>query len=79
MKISVKLIATYRSLLPLGTQGNKVEIEVPDGTTASNVMTQFNVPQDDSSVIVVNGLTVPLSTILAEGDEVTAFSAIAGG
>ena len=79
MKISVKLIATYRSLLPLGTQGNKVEIEVPDGTTASNVMTQFNVPQDDSSVIVVNGLTVPLSTILVEGDEVTAFSAIAGG
>jgi len=42
-------------------------------------MTQFNVPQDDSSVIVVNGLTVPLSTILVEDDEVTAFSAIAGG
>ncbi|RLD03288.1 MAG: MoaD/ThiS family protein [Chloroflexi bacterium] len=79
MKISVKLIASYRELLPLGTQGNKVEIEVPEGTTASDVMTQFNVPQDVSSVIVVNGRTVPLSTILVEGDEVTAFSAIAGG
>ncbi len=79
MKISVKLIASYRELLPPGTQGNKVEIEVPEGTTASGVMTQFNVPQDDSSVIVVNGLTLPLSTILVEGDEVTAFSAIAGG
>ena len=79
MKVSVKLIASYRELLPLGTQGNKVEIEVPEGTTASDVMTQFNVPQDESSVIVVNGRTVPLSTILVEGDEVTAFSAIAGG
>ena len=79
MKISVKLIASYRELLPLGTQGNKVEIEVSEGTTTSDVMTQFNVPQDESSVIVVNGLTVPLSTILVEGDEVTAFSAIAGG
>ena len=79
MKISVKLIATYRELLPPGTKGNKTEIEVPKGTTASDVMTQFNVPQDDSSVIVVNGLTVLLSTVLVEGDEVTAFSAIAGG
>ena len=79
MKISVKLIASYRELLPLGTQGNKVEIEVPEGTTASDVMTQFNVPQDESSVIVVNGRTVPLSTILVEGDEVVAFSAMAGG
>jgi len=79
MKISVKLIATYRELLPPGTRGNKVEIEVPEGTTASDVMAQFNVPQDETSVIVVNGLTVPLSTILVEGDEVTAFSATAGG
>ncbi|MBT3189588.1 MAG: MoaD/ThiS family protein [Anaerolineae bacterium] len=79
MKISVKLIATYRELLPPGAQGNKIEIDVPEGTTASDVMTQFNVPQDETSVIVVNGLTVPLSTILVEGDEVTAFSAIAGG
>lgn len=79
MKISVKLIATYRTLLPKGTQGNKIEIDVPEGTTASDVMNQFDVPQDDSSVIVINGLTVPLSTVLAEGDEVAAFSAVAGG
>ena len=79
MKIVVKLIATYRELLPPGTQGNKTEIEVPEGTTASDVMAQFNVPQDETSVIVVNGLTVSLSTVLVEGDMVTAFSAIAGG
>ena len=79
MKISVKLIATYRELLPPGTQGNKVEIEVPEGSTVSDVMAQFNVPQDETSVIVVNGLTIPLSTILVEGDDVTPFSAIAGG
>ena len=79
MKIVVKLIASYRELLPIGTQGNKVEIDVPEGKTVSDVMTRFNVPQDDTSVIVVNGLTVPLSTVLVEGDMVTAFSAIAGG
>ena len=79
MKISVRLIATYMDLLPPGTKGNKIEIEVPKGTTASDVMAQFNVPQDPSSVIVVNGLTVPLSTPLVEGDVVSAFSAVAGG
>ena len=79
MKISVKLIATYRSLLPPGTKGNKIEIDFPEGSTVSDVMTHFDVPQDPSSVIVVNGLTVPLSTALVEGDEVSAFSAVAGG
>ncbi|MBC8334687.1 MAG: MoaD/ThiS family protein [Anaerolineales bacterium] len=79
MKISIRLIATFMELLPPGTKGNKIEIEVPEGTTASVVMAQFNVPQDASSVIVVNGLTVPLSTLLVEGDVVSAFSAVAGG
>jgi molybdopterin converting factor small subunit len=37
------------------------------------------VPLDDSSVIVLNGLTVDLNTPVSEGDIVTAFSAIAGG
>ena len=79
MKIRVKLIATFRELLPPGTKGNKTEIDIPEGTRVSDVMAQFNVPQDDTSVIVVNGLTVLLSTVLVDGDEVSAFSAIAGG
>ena len=80
MKISVKLIATYRSLLPKGTQGNKIEIDIPDGTTVSDVMMQFGVPLDDTSVVIINGLTtLPLDTLLQEGDEVAAFNAVAGG
>jgi sulfur carrier protein ThiS len=42
-------------------------------------MARFKIPQDETSVIVVNGTTVPLSTIVREGDLVSAFSAIAGG
>jgi molybdopterin converting factor small subunit len=34
---------------------------------------------DDSSVIVLNGLTVALNTPVSEGDTISAFSAIAGG
>lgn len=79
MRVHVKLIATYQKLLPVGTNGNTLEIEVPDGVTVSQVLSPFGIPLDDTSVIVLNGLTVDLSTPVSEGDMVTAFSAIAGG
>ena len=79
MRINVKLIANYQSLLPAGTIGNTIEIEVPAGITILQVLTPFGVPLDDTSVIVLNGLTVDLNTPVSEGDTVTAFSAIAGG
>jgi len=79
MKVFVKLIAIYQNLLPAGTIGNTLEIEVPRGTTILQVLSPFGVPLDDTSVIVLNGLTVELNTPVSEGDTVAAFSAIAGG
>jgi molybdopterin converting factor small subunit len=79
MLVNIKLIATYQKLLPPGTQGNTTSIGLTQGTTVAQVMERFNVPLDASSVILLNGLTVPLDTLLAEGDTVAAFSAIAGG
>ena len=79
MKVHVKLIATYREHLPPGTEGNIATIDVSPGSTIADVLTPFGIPLDDSSVIVLNGLTVDLNTPLAEGDTIAAFSAIAGG
>jgi sulfur-carrier protein len=79
MFVQIKLIATYQNLLPPGTQGNLITIDVSNGTTVEQVMAQYNVPLDDASVILLNGLTVPLDTPLKENDTVAAFSAIAGG
>jgi sulfur carrier protein ThiS len=79
MLVQIKLIATYQKLLPPGTNGNVISMDVPEGTTVEQVMTHFEVPLDDTSVILLNGLTVPLDTPLSEGDTAAAFSAIAGG
>jgi sulfur carrier protein ThiS len=79
MKVFVKLIATYQHLLPSGTQGNRMEVDVPPGITVAQILAQYQVPLDDSSVIVLNGLTVDLNSPVSEGDTVSAFSAIAGG
>jgi sulfur carrier protein ThiS len=79
MRVFVKLIATYQHLLPSGIEGNRMEINVPPGTTVAQILAQYQVPLDDTSVIVLNGLTVDLNTPVSEGDTVSAFSAIAGG
>ena len=79
MLVQIKLIATYQKLLPPSTQGNLIAIDVSNGITVEQVLARYNVPLDDTSVILLNGLTVPLDTPLKEGDTVAAFSAIAGG
>jgi sulfur carrier protein ThiS len=79
MQVHVKLIATYLQHLPPGTDGNLATLDVPNGSTVAEILTPFGIPLDDSSVIVLNGLTVDLNTPVSEGDTISAFSAIAGG
>jgi sulfur carrier protein ThiS len=79
VKVCVKLIASYREHLPPGTEGNITTVDISPGSTVAEVLKPFGIPLDDSSVIVLNGLTVDLDTPVSEGDTVSAFSAIAGG
>jgi molybdopterin converting factor small subunit len=79
MMIHVKLLANYREHLPPEAKNGGVELDVLDGTTVRQAISRFGIPLDDTSVIVVNGLTVDMNTPLKAGDVVSAFSAIAGG
>jgi sulfur-carrier protein len=79
MKVRLKLIATYLTLLPPGAQGNTAELEVPQEATVGDVLAPLGVPLDDSTVLLLNGLQVEADAPLSDGDMVTAFSAIAGG
>lgn len=79
MKVSLRLIGSYRKLFPPETKGSAIAVEIPRGTTVAGFVSQFDVPLTDDSVIVVNGLSVDWETALTEGDEVSAFSAMAGG
>jgi sulfur carrier protein ThiS len=79
MKVSLRLIGSYRKLLPPGTKGSTIEVDIPRGTTVAGLVSQFGVPLTEDTVIVVNGLSVDWETTLTESDEVSAFSAMAGG
>lgn len=79
MNIRVKLIATYLAHLPPGTKGNTFEVVMPDGATIGELLGPLGIPLDDTSVFLLNGVQAEADAQLAEGDLVTAFSAIAGG
>jgi len=79
IKISVKLLSTYREKLPEGTIGNECLLDIPKNYEATDVLKLFDIPADLSSVVLINGRTPEADQILAEGDEVCVFSAMAGG
>jgi len=73
------MIANYRAALPPEAKNGVVEMDVPNGSTIYDVISRFDIPLNDESVIVLNGLTVDMNTLLKDDDMITAFSAIAGG
>lgn len=79
MKVSVKLLATYRKLLPEGTAGNTCIIEIPNGSTYESVLAYFAIENDETNVVLVNGRNPKPEDRLSEGDTVAVFSAMAGG
>ena len=79
MKVRLKLFATFRRYLPPGTQGSACDMEVPDGTQVSDLLSRFGVPDKESLMILVNGRDAGPDRILQDGDVVAAFPTLAGG
>jgi molybdopterin converting factor small subunit len=80
VKVCVKLLASYRKLLPPDVTNYKFDVELEPGTTVAELMSRYGVPLTEESVFLVNGLTPKdLDQILVDGDVVAAFSAMAGG
>ncbi|AYH43328.1 MoaD/ThiS family protein [Azoarcus sp. DN11] len=83
MKIGFKLFASLTDYLPSDRKGNRVELEVGEGATISELIARFNVPERSAHLVLVNGHFVPpaqrTSRHLAEGDELAIWPPIAGG
>lgn len=79
VRINVKLLATYRNVLPQGSKDSQTFIEVDHNTFPEMVLTIFSLPPIPESVILVNGKSPNLSRPLQDGDEICVFPAMAGG
>ncbi len=78
MRIEVRLYATLRRHA-LSTAGGVLAVDVPEGSTAADVIAKVRVDANEVHLLMVNGVSSPLDQVLAEGDRLGLFPAVGGG
>jgi len=83
MKITVKLFASLRTLLPPDTPWDGLPIDVPDNVTPYQIIDQFHVPRPMAHLVLQNGVYLEPSKrnkpVLGDGDVLAVWPPIAGG
>lgn len=76
----VALYATLRKYLPGAELGEALPVEVPEGTTLSQLLTEeLSLPSEQVKIVFVNGVSRKGDYVLAGGDRVAIFPPIGGG
>ena len=79
MKIELRLFASLSRFLPERRTGNLCAMEIPEGTTISDLLRRLGVPAEVRKIIIVNGVHAGESQTLTEGDRIGVFPPVAGG
>ena len=79
MKVEVRLFATLASFLPTHGRDGAAELELPEGSTVTEVTRCLGIPPDLARVVLVNGRDIGPEARLAARDVVTIFPPLAGG
>lgn len=68
----------YATLAPM-TPGNANAFPIKDGETVAALIDRLGIPRDEIKIVFVNGVTVALDKVLADGDRVGIFPPVGGG
>lgn len=79
MRVKVKLFATLVVYVPGVEPGISFEVELPNGNSLSDLLTQLKLPQEEGKLLFVNGLVKSPDYLLQNNDEVGIFPPIGGG
>jgi sulfur carrier protein ThiS len=84
MKLTFKLFASLTDYLPAqGRDGNVVELDLPEGTTITQMVQRYSLPDKLVHLVLVNGTYIApdhrASHVLQEGDALAIWPPIAGG
>ncbi len=84
VRVALKLYASLADYLPPeARRTHRAELELPAGTTVSDVIAQQNLPLKMCHLVLVNGHFIPpearAARALAAGDELAIWPPIAGG
>jgi molybdopterin converting factor small subunit len=79
MKVYVKLYATLRPYHPGPNRSIPLEVELPAGATAADLVPALKLPEKMVKHAFVNNEQKTLEVVLNEGDKVNLFPPVVGG
>jgi sulfur carrier protein ThiS len=78
MNINIKIIF-HGSLKKYNNNRSEIEMNMIDGTTIGQLISNTEVPKEEIAFVAVNGSRSALTQKLQEGDEVKLFQLVGGG
>lgn len=79
MTVRVKLHAILRKFLPPGSEDHTAVLEIPDGSTVSDVIGRLGIPTKHAGMLVSGDDYLKPETPLRDGQELNIFPPLAGG
>lgn len=79
MKVYVKLFALLRQHHPGPNRSIPLEVELPDGATAADLVPALQLPQALVRHAFINNEQKTLDTLLTDGDHINLFPPVTGG
>jgi len=79
MKMSVKLFGTLRERFPDYRHQQGIEVEVPDGATAKDLLSFLKISESSGAVVAIEGRILKRDDKMQHGAQVYVFQAIHGG
>lgn len=79
MRVDVRLFATLERYLPPGSRDGVAVLDVPEGSTASDVARRLGIPPGLERVLLINGREASPDRPLGPGDVLDLYPPLAGG
>ncbi|MFO7598562.1 MAG: hypothetical protein R6X27_01985 [Candidatus Desulfacyla sp.] len=79
MKVRVKLYGTFSRRFPESGSSAGMEMEIPLGASARDLLTRLEIREDQGGVVILNGLVLKMTDDIPPGAEVRIFQSVHGG
>ena len=79
MRVTVNLHASLIRYLPSGSTGRAAVLDVPDGATIADIISQLGIPAGRTKMMVSGDAHLEPTTVLRDGQELNLFPPLAGG
>jgi sulfur carrier protein ThiS len=79
MKVKVKLYGTLSQRFPGYQPSQGIEVEIPDGATAKDLLAHLEIPASQRAVVIVGGRILKADDEIPGGVPINVVQAIGGG